>query len=120
MAGWNAAGTKPLTSSSFLVLLGVAERPRHGLGIADEVERRTDGAVEIGPGTLYTALHRMVASGLIEESSQRPDPDDDDPRRRYYRITRSGREALAVETERLQKVLAAVRANDLRPSDATG
>jgi DNA-binding PadR family transcriptional regulator len=100
MAGWNAAGTKPLTSSAFFILLALADRPRHGLGIADEVERRTEGEVELGPGTLYNALRKMLALGLIEDAPDRPDPEEDDPRRRYYRITEAGRQAVSAEAER--------------------
>ena len=51
------------------------------------VEELTDGAVRMGPGTLYGAIKRMLADGLIEESDERPDPALDDQRRRYYRIT---------------------------------
>jgi DNA-binding PadR family transcriptional regulator len=74
----------------------------------------------IGPGTLYNTLHRMLSSGLIEDSPHRPDPEDDDPRRRYYRITPSGRRALTADAVRLKRVLAAVREEDLLPSDGTG
>lgn len=113
MAGWNAAGTKPLTSSVFFILLALADRPRHGLGIADEVERRTEGEVELGPGTLYNALRKMLALDLIEETSERPDPDDDDPRRRYYQITATGRQAVSADAERLERVVAVARDKDL-------
>ena len=116
MGGWNAAGTKPLTSSVFFILLALADRPRHGLGIADEVERRTGGEVELGPGTLYNALRKMLALGLIEEAPEPPDPTDDDPRRRYYQITRMGREAASVEAERLERVVAAAREKELLSS----
>ncbi len=116
MPGWNAAGTKPLTSSVFFILLALADRPRHGLGIADEVERRTEGDVQLGPGTLYNALRKMLALGLIEEPSERPDPDDDDPRRRYYQITVAGRQAVSAEAERLERVVAAARDKELIPS----
>ena len=116
MAAWNAAGTKPLTSSVFFILLALADRPRHGLGIADEVERRTEGEVELGPGTLYNALRKMLALGLIEEASEPPDPEDDDPRRRYYRITNTGRQTVSVEAERLERVVAVARDKELLSS----
>ena len=51
----------------------------------------TDGAMRMGPGTLYGAIKRMLADGLIEETDERPDPALDDQRRRYYRITAAGR-----------------------------
>jgi len=103
-------GAKPVTSSTFLILLALVDGDRHGLGIADEVEARTAGAVSIGPGTLYNAIHKMLRAGLIEESPHRPDPERDDPRRRYYRITERGSEVVAGEAVRLDLILDAARA----------
>jgi DNA-binding PadR family transcriptional regulator len=51
-----------------------------------DVARQTDGALQLGPGTLYGCLKRMLAAGLIEESDERPDPALDDERRRAQRI----------------------------------
>jgi DNA-binding PadR family transcriptional regulator len=110
-----ASGAKPLTSSVFHILLALADEDRHGLGIAEEIERRTGGAVELGPGTLYNAIRKMLQSGLIQEPTQRPAPPDDDPRRRYYRITRMGRRLLEQEAERLDRVLAAARDKQVLP-----
>lgn len=115
-SGSGKTGAKPLTSSVFYILLALADKERHGLGIAEEVERRTDGEVEMGPGTLYNALRKMLAEGLIEESDKRPDPAEDDPRRRYYRITEPGRQAVSSEAARLERVLVAAREKDLLPS----
>lgn len=113
----SAAGTKPLTSSVFYILLALADQNRHGLGIAEEVEDRTGGDVEMSPGTLYNALRKMLADGLIEESAERPAPEDDDPRRRYYRITKKGREAVTAEAARLDRVVVAAREKDLLPAE---
>ena len=55
-----------------------------------EVERISDGAVRMGPGTLYGTVKRLLEMGMVEESGERPDPDLDDERRRYYRITGLG------------------------------
>lgn len=117
MGATNAAGTKPLTSSVFYILLALADQDRHGLGIAEEVELRTGGEVEMGPGTLYNALRRMLTEGLIAESPERPDPAEDDPRRRYYRITEQGRRAVSCEAARLHRVVLAARAKDLLPTE---
>ena len=62
----------------------------HGYAIMRRVEELTDGAVTMGPGTLYGAVKRMLADGLIEETAERPDPALDDQRRRYYRVTALG------------------------------
>lgn len=107
------AGAKPLTSSTFLVLLALADRDRHGLGIADEIEARTDGTVRLGAGTLYNAVRKASEGGLIQEVTVPPDPEDDDPRRRYYRITARGRRALDVELTRLRAVVAMAREKSL-------
>ena len=93
-----------LARSAFLILLSLADRPRHGLGIMDEVEARTRAQVKLGPGTLYGTLRRLEADGLISETDERPDPDDD-PRRRYYRVTPSGAETLRREAEQLRDLV---------------
>lgn len=106
--------TEPLNRSEFHILLALADAERHGYGIMREVEERSDGAVRLGPGTLYGAIKRMLAAGLIEESADRPEADEDDDRRRcYYRLTRSGREAAAEETRRLAALVRIAEAKRL-------
>lgn len=102
-----------LSRSAFLVLLALADRPRHGLGIVDEVEDRTGGDLKLGPGTLYATLKRLVEMGLIAETDEPPDPDDDDPRRKYYRITREGAAALREEALSLRALVAAAVGKDV-------
>lgn len=55
----------------------------------------------MGPGTLYGAVKRLLKSGLIAETDERPEPALDDARRRYYKLTGLGRDVLAAESERL-------------------
>ena len=83
----------------YQILLALAGRDRHGYLIRKAVEQQTDGEMRLGPGTLYAALRRLEDAGLIEESSWRPDADLDDPRRRYYRLTTSGRAAVEARSE---------------------
>lgn len=85
----------------------------HGLGIADEVERTSQGALELGPGTLYRSLSEMVDFGLVEILPHHPDGAD--PRRKYYRITDSGRELVATEAARLADVVEVARARSILP-----
>ena len=98
-----------LTPAVFHILLALADQDRHGYGIMLEIAQRTNQQVQMGPGTLYGTLKRMLEGGLIEESDERIDPDLSDERRRYYRITRQGRRAAAAEAERLQALVRIAR-----------
>jgi DNA-binding PadR family transcriptional regulator len=91
----------PLSPPVFHILLALADEERHGYGIMQDVAHQTGNALQLGPGTLYGCLKRMLAAGLVEESDERPDPALDDERRRYYRMTRLGKRAVRAETERL-------------------
>jgi len=106
----------PLTPAIAHILLALADEDRHGYAIMQEVERMTDGAVRMGPGTLYGTLKRMLASRLVEEvKAGRPeDAQGDDERRRYYRATALGAAVLAAETERMSALLGAARAKRVR------
>ena len=95
----------PLPSSSFHVLLVLAQAEAHGYAIMREVERISDGAVRMGAGTLYGTIKRLLELGMVEESGERPDPDLDDERRRYYRITGLGERVVTAEVRRLQTMI---------------
>ena len=105
-----------LTQPAFHILLALAERELHGLGIADRVEDLTRGAVELGPGTLYRSLKEMVESGLIREA--RAPEGETDPRRKYYAITAAGRRAVAAEAAHLERLVQAARDRKLLPERA--
>jgi DNA-binding PadR family transcriptional regulator len=100
----------PLTPPVFHILLALAGEERHGYGIMRDVARQTNDALQLGPGTLYGCLKRMLAAGLVEESDERPDPELDDERRRYYRMTDLGRSAVRAEARRLAEAVTAARA----------
>ncbi len=102
-----------LTPAVFHVLLALADQDRHGYGIMLEVAERTNQQVQMGPGTLYGTLKRMLEGHLIEECDERIDPGLSDERRRYYRITRQGRRAAATEAERLQALVRIARAKSV-------
>jgi DNA-binding PadR family transcriptional regulator len=104
----------PLTPAIAHILLALADGDRHGYGIMQEIERLTEGAVRMGPGTLYGTIKRMLANGLLEEADERPDPDLDDERRRYYRMTPLGRAVLQAETARMETLVGAARAKRVR------
>ena len=103
----------PLTSAMFHILLALADRERHGYDIMIEVQERTAGEVRLGPGTLYGSLKRMVASKLVEECDERPDPDFDDERRRYYRLTDFGFRVARAEAQRLAHLVRTARRKKL-------
>ena len=65
----------PLTPAVFHILLALADGERHGYGIMQEIAQRTEGVMQMGPGTLYGSIKRMLAERLIEEASERPDPE---------------------------------------------
>jgi DNA-binding PadR family transcriptional regulator len=110
-------GWLPLTPAVFHILLALADGERHGYGIMQEVLARTDGALRLGPGTLYGSIKRMLADGLIAESGERPDPALDDERRRYYRLTDLGRRVATAEAERLARLVAVATAKRLLWAD---
>jgi DNA-binding PadR family transcriptional regulator len=100
----------PLTAPVFHILLALTDEERHGYGIMQDVARQTGGALQLGPGTLYGCLKRMLAAGLVEESDERPDPELDDERRRYYRMTALGGRVVRAETRRLAAAVTAAGA----------
>ena len=106
----------PLTPAVFHILLALADGEKHGYGIMQEVITITQGEVKMGPGTLYGTIKRMLESGLIEESDERPDPALDDERRRYYRITDFGGRVAAAESQRLAALLDVAQAKRLMGS----
>ena len=99
----------PLTPAVFHILLALADKERHGYDIMREVGALTDGQIQMGPGTLYGSIKRMLRSGLIEEADERPDPVLDDSRRRYYQLTGFGRAVLAAEVGRLAHLVEAAQ-----------
>lgn len=103
----------PLRPVEFLVLLALAEQDQHGYGLTQAIAERTDGAVRLEPGNLYKVLKRLVADGLIEAAEHRPVAELGNERRRYYRLTRLGARVAALETERLQALLASSAARSL-------
>lgn len=111
----NPGDMLPLTPAVFHILLALADGERHGYGIMQEVAQRTEGAVQLGPGTLYGSLKRLLEAGLIEESDERPDRAMDDQRRRYYRLTNFGRRVAQAETERLIELVRQARSKRLLP-----
>jgi PadR family transcriptional regulator, regulatory protein PadR len=109
---------QPMTGQAFFVLTALADGPRHGYGIVGEVTELSGGRVKLKIGSLYGVLERLAAEGLIE-----PDREEahDGRLRRYYRLTRDGRRALAEEAELRAATARVVRARlRVTGTEATG
>ena len=87
----------------FHVLVALADADRHGFDIMRDVLEQTDGALHLWPATLYGTLDQLVGAGLISElASADEHPVGQSEKRRYYRITKQGRAAVAAEIKRLE------------------
>jgi len=86
---------------TFLILTALADRPRHGYGIIQEVGALSAGRVTLLPGTLYAALDRLAAEGLVIRDREEI---ADGRLRRYYQLTSDGLTALGTETARLRSL----------------
>lgn len=107
-----------MTPAVIHVLLALAGGERHGYAILKDVQRETGSQFRFGPGTIYSTLQRLMDAGCVEEV---PAPSAaTDARRRYYRMTGTGREALAEEIDRLGALLAAGSAHGIHPRGTRG
>jgi DNA-binding PadR family transcriptional regulator len=90
----------PMREPTFLVLTALASEPQHGYAVIEDVARITDGRVRLRAGTLYAALDRLRAEGLIEMDREEV---VQSRLRRYYRLTGVGERRLAAESARLRE-----------------
>jgi DNA-binding PadR family transcriptional regulator len=110
----------PLSSATLHILLALAGGNLHGYGIIKEVTRNSDGHYRLGPGTLYDNLKKLMDAGLVADaatssSSKRKPVSSKEDDRRFYTLTKDGKNALAAEVDRLQSV---VREAKLRLQEA--
>ena len=98
------------TRAEFHILLALMRGPRHGYGLMQDVEELSAGQLQLGSGTLYTAIKRLRASGLISECVADAD------RRRCYRLTRKGKSVASDEAQSLNDLVKAARKRGLLPS----
>ena len=104
-----------LPTTVFHILIALADRDRHGYSIMQDTSERTGRKVQLSAGTLYSSIRRMLEQGLVEELRDSPDPASSDERRRYYRITKWGRQVAFAEAQRLSELLDQARATGLIP-----
>jgi DNA-binding PadR family transcriptional regulator len=104
----------PLSAATLHILLALAGGNLHGYGIIKEVARNSEGHYRLGPGTLYDNLKKLMDTGLVADAPTAPasrrksGPAKEDDRR-FYTLTRQGKDALAAEVERLQSVVSKAR-----------
>jgi DNA-binding PadR family transcriptional regulator len=103
----------PLRPVEFEILLVLTGGEAHGYAIIKEAESRANGVSRMETGTLYRALRRLSAEGLVEPAEERRAADVGDERRRYFAITPFGREVAAAEARRLAAQLDTARSRAL-------
>ena len=96
-----------------LILRTLLLGPTHGHPIAKAIEFNSDDVLRVEQGSLYPALHRLIKRGWIsvEEGTS-----ENNRRAKFYRLTAKGRKQLAVETNKWDKLTAAI-SRILRPAD---
>ena len=101
----------PLKPKVLHILLAMADGPRHGYSIMQEVAARTEGQVRLWPAALYGLLRELEKADFIAESSLRPAAEEDDERRRYFALTPLGKRVLDAEVRRLEAIVNHARAS---------
>ncbi len=94
----------PLSESTFLILLSLAPRPKHGYAIMKDVETLSDGRVQLSTGTLYGAIKRLLEQEWIERFDE---TEVNGRERKAYRLTELGQRILKAETVRMQSLVTA-------------
>ncbi|HSX42710.1 MAG TPA: PadR family transcriptional regulator [Candidatus Saccharimonadales bacterium] len=89
-----------LPQVAFSILLALSLRERHGYEIIKQVDEDSSGKIKLGPGALYASIKQLHEQGLIVEITHK-----DDARRRYYKLTGSGKRALIGELERYENAV---------------
>lgn len=99
---------KPLPAASLHLVLALLQGESHGYALLQRVAELSDGAVRMGPGTLYGTLNRLLLDGLIVETTD-DQPREESERRRYYRLTVDGQQVATSELARLRNLVTQFR-----------
>ena len=105
--------TKPLTEPVLLILMSLADKPRHGYALMHDIEALSNGRVLLSTGTLYGALRRLLECLWIERFQQ----EDTSRDKQAYRLTLTGRRQLRLELDRMRQLTRAAAAR-LRTREA--
>jgi DNA-binding PadR family transcriptional regulator len=97
---------RPVSEAVLLILISLADRPRHGYALIQDVAELSGGRVRVGTGTLYGALRRLLEDGWIERFAQEDTARD----KQAYRLTTTGRRRLRAELQRMKQVTRAAAA----------
>jgi DNA-binding PadR family transcriptional regulator len=106
-----------LRPASYFVLASLLDGPLHGYAIAGRAEELSDGDVRLTAGTLYGALERMTARGLVQVDREET---VEGRLRRYYRLSDRGRDAVTTEAKRLAAAARVVQRRQPSPTAAKG
>jgi DNA-binding PadR family transcriptional regulator len=96
----NTPETKPLTEPVLLILTSLADQPRHGYALIQDIESLSGGRVRMSTGTLFGALRRLLEDGWIERFEQQ----DTSRQKQAYRLTAAGRKQLQLELDRMKQL----------------
>jgi DNA-binding PadR family transcriptional regulator len=107
----------PLPAAAFQILLALAGEDLHGYGIMRNVAQQTAGRMRLGPATLYSSIRALLEEKLIEEVDPPRDLSAVHARRRYYRLTATGRKLARSEAERLADLLRVARSKKILRGD---
>ena len=86
----------PMTETAFYILFCL-QKPNHGYGVVQIVERMTEGAIRLAPGTMYGSLSKMEKDGVIRFVKE-------EDKRKIYEITQLGLEILDIELNRIKRL----------------
>lgn len=86
----------PMTETGFYILLCL-QKPNHGYGVVQQVEKITDGEIKLSPGTMYGSLSKMEKDGLIQFIRE-------EEKRKIYQITPLGTDVLQLELKRIKRL----------------
>ena len=91
----------PLSPQALEILVALGAGPAHGYGIISAIEAQSGGTIRLSTSSLYAALKRLEASGLVTDAGRLAEPSGGPPRR-YFRITDHGRQVARLEAVRLR------------------
>ena len=86
----------PMTETAFYILFCL-QKPNHGYGIVQTVEKLTEGAIRLAPGTMYGSLSKMEKDGVIRFVRE-------EDKRKIYEITPLGQDVLKIELARIKRL----------------